>query len=433
MVHVVAVDPLEHDRTASSTLPEQPAKFVDLRLRDGLDPNGHFTQQKQVTRAAAGPAVRPRRRRRQPVRGVRQPGRRSTRLYATLSKDPKLAEFAFVLNWPKLKPEEKRALYSKYACHELNFFLCEEGPGVLRRGGQAVPGEQEGQDVPRPLAARRRPERATCDPWEYGRLNTVERVLLAQRIAGEPAKTARHLNDLLRLLPPNADRDAVPVRHRRAGRATLDDRRRARLRTRSKTQADDAERRDAEPASADGGRRRPAAAGEAAAGACGRCRSRPAGSRRQAQPMAGRGEEGRGEDATARTTPATASERRQATEADRSRARPRTVLRATTARRPSSASSTASSTRPWSGPRTTTTTCRIQQQIADLVPVSPFWLDYARHDGKAPFLSRHLADASRNFTEMMFALAVLDLPFEAGKHDVKFDGGKMTLDARPAP
>ncbi len=92
-----------------------------------------------------------------------------------------------------------------------------------------------------------------------------------------------------------------------------------------------------------------------------------------------------------------------------------------------SASSTASSTRRRSGPRTTTTSCRIQQQIADLVPVSPFWLDYARHDGKAPFLSRHLADASRNFTEMMFALSVLDLPFEAGKHDVQFAGGKMTL------
>jgi hypothetical protein len=69
----------------------------------------------------------------------------------------------------------------------------------------------------------------------------------------------------------------------------------------------------------------------------------------------------------------------------------------------------------------------IQQQLADLVPVSQFWLDYARHDGKGPFLSRHLADASRNFTETVFALAVLDLPFEAGKHDVKFDAGRMTF------
>src|SRR5206468_5816357 len=44
------------------------------------------------------------------------------------------------------------------------------------------------------------------DPWNYGRLNTVERVLLAKRIAGEPSKTARHLSDLLRLQPPNVDR-----------------------------------------------------------------------------------------------------------------------------------------------------------------------------------------------------------------------------------
>ncbi len=34
-------------------------------------------------------------------------------------------------------------------------------------------------------------------------------MLLAQRIAGEPAKTARHLNDLLRLLPPNVDRELL--------------------------------------------------------------------------------------------------------------------------------------------------------------------------------------------------------------------------------
>src|SRR5262249_59143015 len=43
-------------------------------------------------------------------------------------------------------------------------------------------------------------------PWRYGRLNTVERVLLAQRLRGEPAKTTRYLNDLLRLQPPNTDR-----------------------------------------------------------------------------------------------------------------------------------------------------------------------------------------------------------------------------------
>src|SRR5438105_14203341 len=69
----------------------------------------------------------------------------------------------------------------------------------------------------------------------------------------------------------------------------------------------------------------------------------------------------------------------------------------------------------------------IQQQVADLVPVSSFWLDYARHDGKGAFLSRNLAEPTRNLTEMVFALAVLDLPFEAPKHDVAFQEGRMTF------
>src|SRR5205823_7235007 len=68
----------------------------------------------------------------------------------------------------------------------------------------------------------------------------------------------------------------------------------------------------------------------------------------------------------------------------------------------------------------------IQQQVAALVSVSGFWLDYAKHDGKTPFLSANLADASRNFTEMMFALAVLDLPFTPGKPDVRLDAARMT-------
>src|SRR5207244_2092082 len=43
-------------------------------------------------------------------------------------------------------------------------------------------------------------------PWLYGRLNTVERILLAQRLQDEPPRTTRYLNDLLRLQPPNTDR-----------------------------------------------------------------------------------------------------------------------------------------------------------------------------------------------------------------------------------
>jgi hypothetical protein len=69
----------------------------------------------------------------------------------------------------------------------------------------------------------------------------------------------------------------------------------------------------------------------------------------------------------------------------------------------------------------------INQQDAGLITVNAFWKDFAQHDPAAPFLSQHLAEASRNFSEMLMALAVLDLPFEAPKHETKFDGSAMTL------
>ena len=67
----------------------------------------------------------------------------------------------------------------------------------------------------------------------------------------------------------------------------------------------------------------------------------------------------------------------------------------------------------------------IQSQISTLVGVTSFWKDYASLDAAKPFLSKHFPEASRNFTEMMFALSVLDLPFESKKAEVKFAAGSM--------
>src|SRR5262249_21588414 len=69
----------------------------------------------------------------------------------------------------------------------------------------------------------------------------------------------------------------------------------------------------------------------------------------------------------------------------------------------------------------------ITEQIGDLVKVNRFWADYSATEGKGTYLSRNIPLASSNFTEMMFALSLLDLPFEPAKHDVKFAAGKMSL------
>ena len=75
---------------------------------------------------------------------------------------------------------------------------------------------------------------------------------------------------------------------------------------------------------------------------------------------------------------------------------------------------------------------RITEQNADLVTVNAFWRDYAAWVAagfKGGFVSANVAEASRNFTEMLLALAVLDLPFEAAKHTTKADNGQFTFTA----
>ncbi|MDD4888461.1 MAG: hypothetical protein PHU85_00895, partial [Phycisphaerae bacterium] len=71
-------------------------------------------------------------------------------------------------------------------------------------------------------------------------------------------------------------------------------------------------------------------------------------------------------------------------------------------------------------------------QNAGLITVNAFWKEYAAWlaDGsKGAFLSSNFAEASRNFAEIMFALSVLDLPFESGKPAVERKDGVMTLTA----
>ncbi|MCE9519318.1 MAG: hypothetical protein K8R87_07185, partial [Verrucomicrobia bacterium] len=71
----------------------------------------------------------------------------------------------------------------------------------------------------------------------------------------------------------------------------------------------------------------------------------------------------------------------------------------------------------------------LAQQGAELIAVNAFWRDLAEWDGKGAFVSSHLAEAHHSFAEIMLALGVLDLPFEAPKHGSKVTEGRMTITA----
>ncbi|MBP7275878.1 MAG: hypothetical protein KBA51_06725, partial [Kiritimatiellae bacterium] len=69
----------------------------------------------------------------------------------------------------------------------------------------------------------------------------------------------------------------------------------------------------------------------------------------------------------------------------------------------------------------------ITEQVAELVQVKAFWADYAAHDGSTPFLSTSFPEATDSFTEMMLALSVLDLPFDAPDREEKLEGASYLL------
>jgi len=420
-LHIVAVDPLATVyRTLSLTEPKIATN--DLRLTQGLDPEKHYAQKKLIT---AVPAQQP-----FEIADITSSrfelydtvGKVYT-LYTTLSGDAKLAEFGFVTKWPTLPAEEKRAKYSEYACHELNLFLYHKDPEFFRTVVAPLLGNKKekqfldhwllGEDVTPFL-----------QPWEYNRLNIVERILLSQRIAVDRESTTRHVKDLFALLPPNIERfnflfdTAVQGSVLETGDALgIEAAKKAAELTRGTSPAlagladARADRAASRAVPATAARPAPPAAPEAA--------PEPAvemdalkerlelqveakdGAARQRQLSAKAGE--KAEAYFARDAQLRKSVRQYYQKLDK--------------------------TQEWV--ENHYYRLPIEQQTAELITVNAFWRDYAEHDaaGQTPFRSVNLAEASRNFPEIMFALAVLDLPFDSGKHETQFEDSKMKLTA----
>ena len=100
--------------------------------------------------------------------------------------------------------EEKQSIYSKYACHELSFFISRKDPVFFK-------------EVVRPHLANKKdlsfmddyllgnPLPKYYQSFEYARLNVVERILLAQSDRERLAALGLDLENRLALSPPNLD------------------------------------------------------------------------------------------------------------------------------------------------------------------------------------------------------------------------------------
>ena len=398
------------------TLPELMADYIDLRLQTSLDPQQHYTQQKRITvLPAGGTLVLP------DITSTKFESYDSLArvygLYTTLNPDPKLAEFGFLLHWPKLKLAEKRTLYSKYASHELSFFLSRKDPEFF-------------QTVILPYLANKKDKTfvdhwllegdlsAYRQPWKFAQLNTVERILLSRRVDVEQPLVKRFVTDQFDLLPPDIERFNMLYRTALKGSA---------LDTGDALGLADAKEKAG--ASMMGRMAGAAAAPHAPAPMAGFGADKQAGGARflgakrqnQLQEEAKKSSERRREDLLSRDE-APADGRLMLAEEEQLRAADmadRQLVRQLYEK--------LDKTQEWA--ENNYYNLVIEQQNAQLIPVNSFWKDFADHDPVKPFYSVNLADASRNFPEMLLALAVLDLPFDAAKHETAFEGTKMTLKA----
>lgn len=398
LVYVVAVD--ERSTTQRSlVLPPSERSTLDLRLAKGLDPAAHFALQKQITIHPENEALE--------IPNVGS-GRfqlydslgRVFQLYETLLPGSKIGDFRFLTRWNQLTAEEKDDLYRQHASHELHFFLSRKDRPFF-------------ETVVKPYLANKLDKtfmdhylldndlQAYYDPWNYSQLNVVERILLSQRIAEERARVARDLAQSLQSMPFNQEQwnhlfDTALLGH--AMEAAVDER-----------LAEDSMEAGAMLGGLDG-------ADRAQIQAEFRARRYARGATSEAKDFA--------EDAPA---PASEAEGRGAMDAENSPKADASAdkfyyalgdqkLREQTLRR-RAFYQTLDSTKEWA--ESNYYRLRIEEQNAALVSLNPFWADWAQHQGDGPFRSQHFAQAARNTTEAVLALALLDLPFASPEHQIE--------------
>jgi len=407
---LVAVDPLS-TVYREVALPATEIARRDLRLRDKLDPKVHFTEQKEISVVPAGETLR--------ISDIATAEfevfdalGKVYRLMATLSGDATLEKFSFILRWPDMDDAEKADKYAEFACHELNFFLFHKDRPFFDRVIRPYLGNKKdktfmdhwllGADMG-----------AYLEPWAFSRLNIVEKILLARGGPDDHGRIGRFVKELFEMIPPDVERfnlafdtalrgsalegdafgfdDLKEALRDKAGEGAMDE----------LDYAMDMEMEEAAPAETTRGDFQGAAKAMI-----------------QALPSAA-------------PPPAPATGRafkKRARREVREKARP--FFRKL------------DKTKEWA--ENNYYHLPIAEQDADLITVNGFWKEYALSDTEAPFFSEAFPEAVSSFAEMMLALSVLDLPFEAKTHETDADDRAFSLTAgspliafhqeiRPAP
>ena len=456
-IRVVAVDESSTcQRTVNAGL--KPLLPRDGRLAHVLEADGHFTQRKKIEvmrendRLLIEDIVSSKFQYYDDLGDV-------FRLLSTLNPNTNLKKFEFILTWLDQADEKKQELYSKNACHELNFFLLKKDPKFFNKVVLPHLHNKRDKTFLDHWLLKDNLDQYT-DPWKYARLNTVERVLLAQRLENRAADIVRNVTEMYMMSPTPRSRfdalydtsitsmsldDDFGIALNEAKRKNLPGLTQQRL-SRGRSPGKDDLNRFSEMAADE-------VAGEAVLGV-------PS----FAAPGGGGRAAGRGV-----ITGGTNKEMEKRTKSKQTtRLRTESLTRikedGETETYKVQVPYTENSIQHFAAPvqlesrfgyfddrklgelreETKNLYRRLnptkewmennyyrllpEQQTAKLVEANRFWRDYANHDG-GTFLSPYFSEANRNFTEIMFALAVLDLPLKSPQQKPEFVDNKMTYTA----
>ncbi|OQX27089.1 MAG: hypothetical protein BWK80_07135 [Desulfobacteraceae bacterium IS3] len=305
------------------------------------------------------------------------------RFFSTLNNSPDFKEFAFILRWADMKDKEKEETYSKYSCHELNLFLYYKDRKFFDR--VILPYIAHKKDktfMDRWLLGENLEE--YLKPWAFSQLNAAEKILLARRLPKEKERIAKHIKDQADLIPPDID-----TYNRLFDTA---------LRGRSLEESP-------EKPGAIGGMYQVSDAKEA-------LKSKKVRDEEDTDAMMA-SEEAQPE--MAAPPPSPPAVKREAFSGKDKAAAPKEFFKGRAEERKAVRRFFRSPDKTQEWAENNYYHVLIENQNADLIKVNRFWNDYAQSDPSTPFLSGHFLYATGNFTEMMMALAVSDMPITEQK------------------
>ncbi|MDG2122270.1 MAG: hypothetical protein P8J87_01140, partial [Verrucomicrobiales bacterium] len=387
----------------------------DLRLATGLSPEKHYARQNTIQLVQSGDTLA--------IDDLRTAELQSYTtladvfsLYKTLTDDPAFNEFEFVTRWPDLAENEKLALYTKYASHELHVFLAQKDPGFFdtvvapyldnKKDLTFIDELLLGIDLTHYL-----------EPWRFAQLNTAERAMLAQQLEARRQAITTNLGDLL-AINHSTSHDNL-TRNIYFGKA---------LRGRGLAVAGNALWFGANADTTVDPFAGPSSATFAITGGLAD-EMAPAAPAMKPARSAGRQLKEEAKNITSRNA---LEKRPQALGLDAAavedfRSSRRKSLDKATAGRGTTARLYIPEQQTKELAENNYHHLPIADQNADLVGPDRFWLDYAGWDRTAPFISEHFPAAAQNRTAALLALAVLDLPFKAKIPDAKPEENSLSV------